>query len=649
MINFISHSNKIFSLTGVIIALIFLQACGTNPTVNRPATVKTQSLESLLKQAQQATGEEKQPLLIQAAGLLVLERRYEKAQEILVHINQQQLTPLQLDDFNLYYGETLLALTANEQALKHLQSVYNLQAKSVAWQIRHAQSLSDAYLANFNYFEAAKLRIELDDIIDTSEALTANNEKIWLALNQLETHFLQSLISDFNTQRVNGWLEIAYINKRWGYYPEKLLSEINQWKMRYPLHPSMVNQPRILQKAEAAEAFNPAKIAVLLPLSGKLGNIGMMIKDGILAAHYQVEDAQTAPQLNFYDTAHSLSALTPYNNAVADGADFIIGPLTKEAIETILNQETINTPILALNRLEEQKYAHNQIYQFGLPIEDEAIQAASYAYEKGFRKALAILPATATGNRARLVFQETFEDLGGEVVYIQEYRETSQLKKNVQRLLGVDSSIERKRALQQLLGRNLEFEMRRRKDADFIFMLASPTEGRTIKPFINYYFAHDLPVISTSSIYSGKLDPQTDIDLNGIEFPVIPLLLSELPQFKESRDALATTLPSALDGRGQYFSLGFDSYSILKQLSILQAFPDYKWSGLGGELGVDDNGLVHRALTWAQFNRGVPHVTKEREIRELNSQKLNPLPTDESPAPIEAGNLTVYQETGQDE
>ena len=64
--------------------------------------------------------------------------------------------------------------------------------------------------------------------------------------------------------------------------------------------------------------------------------------------------------------------------------------------------------------------------------------------------------------------------------------------------------LEIKTLLQQLLGRNLEFEMRRRQDAEFIFVVASPSMGRQIKPFINYYYAYDLPVIATSRIYSGK-------------------------------------------------------------------------------------------------------------------------------------------------
>jgi len=616
MNNFITQGNK---LIGFILILLLMQACGggQQSSPGQRSLKNQQSLELLIKQAQQASPERKGPLLVQAAGLLVLEQRFEKAQELLVRVDQQTLTPMQMDDFHLFYGETLLALDAIELSLGQLKTVAKPAAKSIEWQIRYGQSLSDSYLANSNYFEAAKLRIELNDIIETEESLAANNEKIWQALNQIETEFLQQLISDFNSKRVNGWLEIVYINKRWGYHPEKLLAEIDTWKQRYPLHPSLVNQPETLKRAAAAEELNPTRIAVLLPLTGKLSSYGKMIHDGIIAAHYQNEDAQNAPLLSFYDTARSLSPLTTFNQAIEDGADFILGPLTKESIEKILDQESLPTPMLTLNQLEEQKFYHPRVYQFGLPVEDEAVQAAHYAFEKGYRKAIAFLPDTSTGARAEKAFKDYFEQLGGELIYVEKYKDKKRLKQNVQSLLGVDDSVNRKRALQQLLGRNLEFEMRRRQDADFIFIHATPQDGRMIKPLIDYYFAHDLPKIATSAVFSGKRDPQKDIDLNGIEFPHIPLLLSDLPEFQQSRQVLSEIVPDALDTRGRYFALGYDSYKILSQLSILQAFPEYRWNGLGGELAVDESGLVHRFLTWAQFSRGVPQVTREREVKQL--------------------------------
>lgn len=626
MNKFIQQSNQILIFAMMV---LMIQACGGgSQKTSQQSVIPQHSLEFLLKQAQQASPDKKSPLLVQAAGLLITERRFEKAQELLVRINQHYLNPLQMDDFRLYYGETLLALDAKESSLNQLLSVANPKAKPIQWQLRHSISLSDSYLANANYFEAAKLRIELNDIIDNNIELTENNEKIWFALSQIETSFLQQLISDFNHQRLNGWLEIVYINQRWGHHPEQLLNSLEQWKKRYPLHPAQVAQPTSLQRVAQAKTYQPKQIAVLLPLSGKNAVVGNLIHDGIIAAHYQLPNSDDAPQLKFYDTAQTLSALTPYQQAVTDGADFILGPLTKPAIEAILAQEVISVPMLALNHLENQQVNLEHVYQFGLLPEDEAEQAAQRAFDKGFRSAIAFLPDNSVGTRAENAFRNHFEQLGGELIDVERYKSSKSLKQNVQHLLGVDSSTQRKRSLQQLLGRNIEFEMRRRQDSDVIFMIANPSMGRAIKPFIDYYFAHDLPVIATSQVYSGKQVPQTDIDLNGVEFPDIPLLISELPEFQQSRQSLEQVQPEALDARGRYFALGFDSYKILSQLSIMRAFPEYHWSGLTGELSVDPQGRIHRYLTWAMFNKGVPEVTQERELNELQQQPINRVPND---------------------
>jgi len=625
MNKFVNQSKQLLSFALILLAL---SGCGgQSPRSSTQQAGADQNLEFLLKQAQQAEPGKRSPLLVQAAGLLVRESRFEKAQELLIRVNQQLLNDRQMDDFRLYYGETLLALSAGEASLNQLLSVSNLSAKPLQWQIRYSQSLSESYLSNGNYFEAAKLRIALDDLIDNAAVLAENNERIWYALNQMETEFLKQIINDFNSHRVNGWLEIVYLNKRWGYHPSKLLAEIEQWKKRFPLHPSLINQPEPMQRAAATAPYSPKQIGILLPLSGKNAQVGNLIHDGIIAAHYQSKNSQTAPQIRFYDTAHTLSVITPMQQALDEGADFILGPLTKDQIESVLNQESLATPLLALNRLTEQQYNHPQAFQFGLPVEDEAIQSAHRAFEKGYRKAIAFLPDNGLGERAQTAFQTYFEQLGGELIEVQKYKDASSLQTDVQHLLGVAESKSRKKALQQLLGRNLEFEPRRRQDADFIFLVATPSMGRRIKPFVNFYYAHDLPVITTASIYTGKPNPKKDIDLNGIEFPYMPMLISEQVEYQETREQLQKVIPEALGVGGKFFALGFDGYNIIPELPVLRAFPEYRWNGLTGQLGIDTQGWVHRYLTWAQFNRGLPFVTKERELRQLESRIPNLQPS----------------------
>jgi outer membrane PBP1 activator LpoA protein len=620
MCNYITHSLKLVSF--IAISLLML-ACG--PTTKKASSEfasASQNLEALLKQADQAESAQRNPLLVQASGILLANQRPAKAMELLIHIDNRYLDNKQKDTYHLFYAEALLTddLTQPDElqekyqaSLNHLRSVIKPSDHSIEWQIRYFQTLSDSYLANHNYFEAAKHRIELDDLIDQQPMLEENNEKIWFAISQIKTNFLAQLISGFNSPRVNGWLEIVHINQKWGDQPDRLLAQMTLWKQRYPLHPAMVIQPKILQRVTTAEILNPKKIAILLPLSGRFAGSGKMVHDGIIAAHYQSKDAETSPTVSFYDTSKSQSGLLSYQQAIADGADFVIGPLIKKAINEVVLQDTLTTPILLLNTTSNMPEHHQMAFQFVLSIEDEAIQVAHRAWENGYRKAIAFVPDDQRGHRAQVAFKQYFEQLGGELIDSQTYKDIKTLKTDVQNLLRVDASINRKRQLEQILGRNIEFEMRRRKDADVIFMLSRPQQARRIKPFIDFYFALDLPVISTKRVFSGKPNPQLDNDLNGIEFSDIPLYISQQSDILQTREVLTKINPDILKNEnGRLFSLGFDAYQILSHISRLQAFPAYRWYGLSGEIGVDEQGLVHRYLTWAKFKKGVPKVTKER-------------------------------------
>jgi outer membrane PBP1 activator LpoA protein len=590
-----------------------------------------QNLQSIMQQANQAEPAQKHPLLLQAVSVLLANERDGKAIELLSHIEQNYLSPAQKDTFQLFYGEALLSTELSElvesrrASLTQLLSITKQSSHSIEWQIRYYQTLSDSYFANSNYLEAAKQRIDINDLIDSPIVLAENNDKIWLAIDQMSPQFLQQTITDFNSKRLNGWLEIVHINKTWGRQPDRLLAEMVLWNKRYPLHPAAVIKPKSLQNMVAMEDIEAKNIAILLPLSGRFSRSGKMVHDGIIAAHYQygrsdqygepdeLQELNDIPSIKFYDTAQSLSGLASYQQAINDGADFIIGPLRKESISQITALDTLETPFLFLNSTPDMPKRHQMVFQFVLQIEDEAIQAAHRAWEKGYRKAIAFIPEGNRGQRAVTAFGEYFEQLGGELIDTEKYQDISKISGNVQNLLGVDASITRKKRLEQILGRNIEFEMRRRQDADFIFLISKPKEARRIKPFINFYFALNLPVISISDIYSGLNNGKLDNDLNGIEFSDIPLYISQQQEFVDTRVALAEIDSSILNGsNGRLFSLGFDAYQIISQISKLRAFPDYRWYGLSGEIGIDEQGLVHRYLTWAKFTKGSTKVTKER-------------------------------------
>lgn len=588
----------------VLLIGCFLVSCGQKNEV-RGVQESIDNANYYLGLAKTSAQPQKSQYLLKAATILAQKAQYLKAQETFSYLNPEYLSPADKESYYLYYGLSLNELDQTSAALKFFKRIQQPSQHSIDWQINYRTALSKAYLKDGNYYEAAKIRIEMEDLLLSEEQIRVNHQFIWDALSNISEQFLRLYQTEFSDSIVNGWLEIAAITRKHLDQPERLLAALNQWKSRYPLHPANVQMPVELQQVAEAKVYKPKQIALLLPLSGRLSSGGRMIRDGFLAAHY---NSPQADQLivKVYDTAKDLSALTPYQRAIDEGADFIVGPLTKEAVQEIAKQEALQVPQLSLNQIDAQSIQHRELYQFGLPLEDEAKQIAKLAQQKQHQKAVILAPANEQGDRTVAAFKQAFEELEGNVAEIQYYNDPKEIKLIVKRLLNIDLSEQRKDRLVQILGTPLEYVQRRRQDADMVFLVSSPANARRIKPFLNFYFAHDLPVYSVSRINSGSKNKQLNNDLNGITFTDSPILISDSKEIKSLKQNIAQVLPNVNSPFGRLFALGYDAYEILPNLNMMQAFKEYQRKGLSGYLSVDEEGRVNRALSIAQFKQGVP-------------------------------------------
>ncbi len=125
------------------------------------------------------------------------------------------------------------------------------------------------------------------------------------------------------------------------------------WSARHPNHPGTSLLPRAAPGTAASAGLpapalmpgQPPSVALLLPLSGRQQAAGTAVRDGFLAAYLDRPDA--APRVLVYDTAE-LGVGPAYERALADGAQFVIGPLTKDDVATLAAGQ-LAVPTLALN------------------------------------------------------------------------------------------------------------------------------------------------------------------------------------------------------------------------------------------------------------------------------------------------------------
>ncbi|NOY62582.1 MAG: ABC transporter substrate-binding protein, partial [Gammaproteobacteria bacterium] len=466
---------------------------------------------------------------------------------------------------------------------------------------RYHQVRAAAYLLMGNYLESARERVWLDELLQSpgpgpqQQRQLDNQRALLRALMSLSPQLLQQLRLTPPPDIFSGWMELAHLMQQFERDGVVAPLHLEQWFERYPEHPVLAEliEPMLLpptQQPSVTEPYSPRHIALLLPLSGGFSAQASAIRDGFFTAYYQSSShAATVQVFNVDDFPGGGTAA--YAQAVAAGADFVVGPLSKKAVNAMAQLPSLPVPVLTLNYAEkanaergaEQQpaLAHN-LYQFGLAPEDEARQVAEQAWLEGFSQAVVITPDNSWGRRILETFEARWKEVGGNVVEAQSYApRDNDFSSTIKGVLNLDESEQRQRGLRRILGLDLQVDLRRRKDVDFVFMAAFPRQARLLRPQLKFHHAHDLPIFATSHIYSGKPDPRADRDMNGVFFNDIPWLLSDDVEspLAPLREKISALWPQAAADYGRLFALGVDAYQIIPHLVRLQTYPYERLDG----------------------------------------------------------------------
>jgi len=352
----------------------------------------------------------------------------------------------------------------------------------------------------------------------------------------------------------------------------------------------------------------PKSIALLLPLKGELGAQGTAVKEGFFAAYYIDAKERTVglPKIMVFDTNSDRDVLPAYQKALSQGAEFVVGPLTKPALDTLMKAGNPQIPILALNTIDT--VSESEIYQFGLTPENEARQAAIRAYKNGSRKALLFIQQGTWGKRVADAFSQAFVHEGGDVAEVVFFAPRENMAEMVKKSLHIQEA--EVAAVQQAArtGQGVQFIAKARDDVDMVFMAAMPTEARQIPPMLAYYFAKSWPVYATASVYSGTPNPKLDQDLNGVTFCDIPWLIEE-PQHNAlgTPDTTVQQLwPTQPRSQTRLYAMGVDAYEIIPMLPRMAVQTNYSFDGATGVLTLNERQQVQRALPCTKFVQGVP-------------------------------------------
>ena len=485
------------------------------------------------------------------------------------------------------------------------------QSLSLEHRLRVEALRADAWVQKGDPARSVELMIQRESWLSGNRAIRQNRERLWAGLavgNPLELRGAAEASVD---PVIRGWLSLASLAASTGQQGIGWSNGVVRWRDLNPRHPAIA----IVDDLDLPETMlleYPRQIALLLPLSGRRAAVGEAIQNGFLGAYFATAGGLDDRQMvRVYDVESEGGASAAYATAVADGAEFVVGPLLQPNVIELANDILVPVPVLTLNYLPDNTLAPPGLYQFGLAPEDEAASAAERAIADGHWSALAMVPNNNWGRRVFTAFATTFEGLGGTVLDNRTYpTDNPDFSNTIEDIMGLSGSVRRYQRLRANIGGPLQFDPRRRQDADFIFLAADAPAGRLLKSQLKFHYSGDLPVYSTSSIYA--MDGRSDADLNGVMFADTPWVIG--PQsWIQHLPALYEEFWPEQKRLGRLHAMGYDAYYLVGSLFAARSGIMDEVDGASGILHLSPDGRIHRRMAWAQFQRGTPVALPDPE------------------------------------
>jgi uncharacterized protein len=560
------------------------------------ATPFTLPTEAYLALSKNQLGEEKQNMLIMAAGRALFDGQWQVANGILAQT--RDLSVSQTDEKNILLAKIDLVREQPQTAISQLSKIKQRKDLPAFYQGQYHEILASSYEAVGNASEAIAERIKLERLLPDEASRTNNRRILWLTLTRLPLPELNTLaVEADDASELQGWMRLALIPRQASGSERTLLEQVEQWQDTYPGHPANTLLPSPLSAVKPYLHGSPQQMALLVPLSGALAGPGSAVRDGFLAA-YNANNPRHNITVRLYDTAaHDAASL--YQQALAEGADYIVGPLTKNDVAKVAALDH-PVPTLLLNDMETSNVSN--AYRFGLSPANEARQVAAKAHKQGLSRALIIAPSGIWGDEIVSAFTAQWQQGGGDVVERLSFDNNTDLSQAVREFLHVSEKEAHEKQVKPT-DSDEQILPKRRQDFDMIFLLAYPSKARQIMPLLKYYFAGDVPVYATSSVYSANTNTLRDRDLDGIIFCDMPWVF---------KNQLANkNWPEQLNSYNRLYALGMDSYTLANQFNQLLLFPAMGVNDKNGVLYLNHAQQVARVLAWGRFKGGVAQQISE--------------------------------------
>ena len=356
---YIGHAGKIFTLSAIALVMF---GCGSTAKQSSRPVATTQPAEVVVvkedvtperklleaKQVWQQSRDKtkRNALLLEAAQLYFNNQQPILAQQVLFEIKQDGIPTSNQSDYALLMAQVY----ANEKGTSADQLLAFVDKVSV-------DATNQTLVANLYtqfYTRKGDFAAAANSVLNTDLPEEEKVQQVWSWLSTVPNDELKSISERYTA--LAPFVTLRELTHQYAATPRILANNLGQFTQVYRGHVLSQHLPKEVVDATQVTNIEATDVAVLLPLSGRLGRTGSVVKNGIMAAYYQDIEQRSnerdQPRLRFIDTNET--SVETLVEQIGD-TKFIIGPLLKETVEQLTPALPFGVNMLALNRPDEEE------------------------------------------------------------------------------------------------------------------------------------------------------------------------------------------------------------------------------------------------------------------------------------------------------
>ena len=376
---------------------------------------------------------------------------------------------------------------------------------------------------------------------------------------------------------------------------------------------------------------NKLRVAVLVPLSGQVKNVGESVVNAIQMSLF--ENNKKNIVLKIYDTkGTTFGAVDAINKAIEDGVDTVIGPLFSaetKAIKNILRQNNLIS--FSLSNDEELRNIDNVFVTGSIP-QQEIQTLISYMMENDFYNYVALMPNSTHGALMNRILRGTILNKDGLLIKTEYY--TQNEKNLINKINGLVNfyevpqtlyeDFEKKKLENKLLGITEELEFKiQEEEKIYPQALFIPDGGKQAEQIANLLFITQQNSRYIQLIGTTKLDGDESI-INNPYFDKVIFIGANPIKYKKFRDSyielykeepvkITSMIYDLINIMDTIYTFENGSYIINKK----ELLDPRGFDGIDGRYRFLPNGIVERKMFVLQLQN------KEKVVISTGQEFLN--------------------------